>query len=1198
MIRRVHGAFALGLLFMLGFAISTAAQSNEGRILGTVTDSQGKLVVGARIAITNTGTGATRNLESNGVGDYTAPALQPGLYTVTAEASGFKKVEHSNIRLEVGNDVRVDFQLVPGTVAETVQVMAEAPLVDTTNDLIGGSLSNKEINDLPLNGRDYQNLIVLRPGAYRYPGGGFESIVSNGMRPEDNNFVIDGGDDNDPYYSGNIINAEGVQGTPGSILPIDAIQEFNTEENPPPDVGWKPGVTVNIGLKSGTNSFHGSAYGFERNDALDARNFFDVVGTPKNALHQHQFGGSIGGPIKRDKIFFFGAYEGVRGLISNEGTAFSPATVPLPSGGGSGCSFVATGDCNNSIPDALADLRAAGITPNPQSLNLIGMNPSFTGNGPYPGLFPVNSPPAGAADPTAITTGFPNVNRSDTGVAKVDFHPTTNNTLSAHYLVGDSTQMEQDFTILQPQWRSQSNLLAQVFGIGWTWTPNGRWVNETRFGFVNFRQKIQTVDHAANPLTTYGINTGVTNPLNFGLPEIDIGNFTQLGNASGWPLFTTPNRTFQIAEGVSYTHGPHTWRFGGEIRRGSTDNLRNRTGKGRIEFTGGSDPRFPIDPTTGLPTDTALEDFLSGTPSIGKIFAGTSERQVHLWSYALYVADDWRVTPHLTVNLGLRYELSTVIKEAHNLLGNFDPKVGLEQVGVNISSPYNGDHNNFAPRIGIAWDPWGEGKTVIRAGAGINYEIPHLSLFLGQNGADNATTPGLNDIPTSWPGSPINGTINSSGLTLSPCSGGTTTNCVNYADVNTPIFNVSANCNPAPGSGGSPCDIMGVTRNLRTPYVASWNLNLQHAFTSTTSLQVGYVGNTGIKLYSVRDINQTNPNLPVVQNCFAATGFSQFNTACQQLGRPFINQFPFLEFINFLENGYHSNYNGLQVTLTQKVWHGLNFLAGYTWAHSIDDATNNRAVQPQNSFAPNLERGSSDFDIRNRFTLALTYALPSKKMKWQILEGWQTNAIVTLQGGSPWTVLDGVLIGDDISLTGEFADRWDFFGRPSDFGVGPNPIPCFGFGGASPCSASIPAACTSAAVAVDGGNPNGPTSMALNSLGCYMKRNSVMIPPAFGTFGTMGRNLFRGPSFNNLDFSIVKNTHLGERVNVQFRAEFFNAFNHPHLANPEAVTQLNLDPSSPSSFGCGCVTPDVGAANPVVGTGGPRNIQLGLKFIF
>lgn len=1177
MTRRFGGAFLLSLIVSLFSSVSLPAQTNEGRILGTVTDSQGKAVVGAKVVVTNTGTNISRSLESNQVGDFVAPNLPPGLYSVSAQASGFKKAERTGIRLEVRTDVRIDLGLVPGVVTETVQVTAEAPLITTTNDNIGGTLSNKEINDLPLNGRDYQNLLVLRPGVVRFPGGGFESIASNGMRPEDNNFIIDGGDDNDPYYSGNVINGEGVQGTPGSILPIDAIQEFNTEENPPPDSGWKPGVTVNVGLKSGTNEFHGTAYGFERNNVFDARNFFNAKPAAQTALRQHQFGGTVGGPIRHDKTFFFLAYEGVRGFISNNNTASSPATVGLPTPAKPNCSFgTKQGDCVNSIIDAEADLTAAGIPINPLSQNLIGTG-AFTGNGPFPGLFPANST-------GSVTTNFPNVNRSDTGVAKVDHHLTSNQNISFHYLIGDSNQIEQDSTILQQQWRSQSTLRAQVLGVNWAWTPRGNLVNEARFGFINFWQEIQAVDHAANPLTTYGLNTGVTNPINFGLPEIDIGGFTQLGSNSGWPLFTTPNRTFQFADNVSYTHGTHTFRFGGEIRRGSTDNVRNRAGKGKIVFSGGQPgDGFPVvDPISGATSSSALEDFLAGFPSTGTIFVGDSERKVHFWSFAWFVADDWHVTPHLTVNLGLRYELNTVIKEANNLLGNFDPAVGFEQVGVNISSPYNGDHNNFAPRVGIAWDPWGKGKTVLRAGAGINYEIPHISVFIGQNGVDCCTTPGLNDIPTGAVGSNIfgKGNIVATGLSVSPT----------YQDINTPIFpvaNATLDCrppDPITHPNSSPCDILGVTRNLRTPYVVSWNANVQQAIGSTTSLQVGYVGNAGIKLYSVRDINQADPATSLANGCAA------FDLACQQAGRPLNTQFPFLEFINFLQNGYHSNYNSLQVTATQRVWHGLNFLAGYTWAHSIDDATNNRSVSPQNSLRPGLERGSSDFDIRNRFTLALTYALPPVKSKFQLLEGWQINSIVTLQGATPYSVIDGVQNGNDISLTSEANDRWDFFGNPKDFKATPAGIPYFS-GISNP-------ACAAKAMALDGGALNGPMTQSLASFGCYANRSSIMIPPAVGTFGTMGRNLFRGPGFHNWDFSLVKDTNLGEHVKMQIRAEFFNILNHPQFANPQASTLLNEDPSSPGLFGASNPTPDVGAANPVIGTGGPRNIQLGLKFIF
>jgi hypothetical protein len=379
------------------------AQTYQGRILGTVTDQSGAIVRSAKVVITNVDTEVARSLETNEAGDYVAPNLPPGVYKITAESPGFKKIERSAIRLEVAKDVRIDFQLVPGEISESVTVSEEAPLIETTNDTLGGTFTNKAINDLPLNGRDFQNLVVLRPGVQRSPGGGFLSISSNGNRPEDNNFIVDGTDNNDPYYGTTVINAEGVQGTPGTILPIDAIQEFNVQENPPAEYGWKPGAIINLGLKSGTNDLHGTAYGFERNSWFDARNFFNTKPSPQTALRQHQFGSSIGGPIARKKLFFFGAYEGVRALVSNTNTVNTPATVPL-GGATTNCSFIATGDCENSIPDAIADLAANGIPVNPLSANLLGQG-AFTGNGPYPGLFPVNdgTNPAG---PVILNSGF------------------------------------------------------------------------------------------------------------------------------------------------------------------------------------------------------------------------------------------------------------------------------------------------------------------------------------------------------------------------------------------------------------------------------------------------------------------------------------------------------------------------------------------------------------------------------------------------------------------------------------------------------------------------------------------------------------------------------------------------------------------------------------------------------------------------
>jgi len=1195
------------VVFLFAFcALGIASgQTQEGRILGTVTDQSGGLVKGAHLTITNVDTGIARTLETNDAGDYVAPSLPPGPYKLVVEATGFKKVERSSIRLEVAKDVRLDITMQPGSVSETVTVTEQLPLVETTNDTLGGTFANKSINDLPLNGRDFQNLVVLRPGVQRTTGGGFLSISSNGNRPEDNNFIVDGTDNNDPYYATTVINAEGVQGTPGSILPIDAIQEFNAQENPPAEYGWKPGAIVNLGIKSGTNDVHGTAYDFERNNAFDARNFFNpttdpVTGapSPQRGLRLHQFGGSIGGPIVKNKTFIFGAYEAIRAQVGNSFTATSPTTVP---------SSFAGGDQVNSIPDAIASVTGACATAGPGTC---GVNALSVKLAP---LYPANpNANTDGIDNAQLNIGLPNKNRNDNFIIKADHHFNDRHSVTARYFFGDSLQTELDIPVLREQWESQSQLRAQVFGLNYTWVPNARWVNEARFGFNRFWQSILTADHASNPATVYGINTGVTSPSDFGLPEIDIDGFNQLGGNHGWPLLTTPNQTFQGVDNISYTRGKHTFRFGGEYRHGTTDNQRDRYGKGRIRFAGGELSALCIQRSlsgadclfdqSGKPRDsTPLEDFIAGLPrgavtgaTGGRIFVGDSHRDVSIQSSGAFLQDDWRVSPRLTLNVGVRYDLNTVIKEKNGRLANFEPATGIHQVGHGISAPYNGDHNNFAPRFGTSWDPGGKGKTVVRAGGGIIYEIPHLSLFLGQNGVNNASTAGINVIPTApstgIPGA--NGNIAASSVNV-PGGG---VNGLNWSTAG-PVFRTSIDCT------ATPCDILAVSKNLRTPYVINWNVNVQRALTSSTSLQVGYVGAHGVKLYGVRDINQVNPAI---------------DDGSEQLGRPFTANcptpaqggvglglggpcFPYLEFVNFLDNGYTSSYNSLQATLTQRTWKRLNFVLGYTFAHAIDDVSLNRGQQPQDSTRPGLERSNSDSDLRHRLTLALTYELPSRSGYAHLLEGWQLNSIVTIQGGLPWNLDDGFINGSDSSLTGEFSDRWNIVGNPGNIKPSLTGVPYFNFSDYDPATRGVAPQPQSPQVCIDHADiaQLAPKSTAVPGgvgLGCYVENGTILVPPNVGTFGNISRNPFRGPRLDNWDFSIVKDTKLSERVSFQLRGEFFNVLNHPHFANPN--TQGFVDPSDPSTFGFIFSTPDVAAANPVIGTGGPRNIQIGLKFRF
>ena len=1123
------------------------SQGNAGTLVGTVLDQSGGVIEGATVTILDVQRGISRLLTTDDAGAYHAPNLLPGTYTVRAEAKGFRSVERPNILLQVGSEIRVDLTLSPGEQAQTITVTEQVPLVETTNATLGGALSNETINELPLNGRNYQNLLSLRPGVTIYPGGGGWTQSTNGIRPEDNVYLVDGVNDNEPFSGMSVLNGAPIAGDASTNVPIDAIQEFNTQQNPKAEYGWKPGAIVNVGLKSGTNDLHGTAYAFGRDGSWDARNYFNTAPNPKTPVGLEQFGATGGGAIKKDKLFYFLGYEGQR---YNVGSTYVDASPSL--------AYVPNAAADVSIPYTLSTMVAGGASVgngiSALSLNLAGCPASLPSAGSaswatytcsgkdlagslHSQIFPNN-----LTSSNAVIPGLVSDNTQNNGLVKIDYHINDHHSLNGMYFFGQNDGTWNDAgNELQPQWRAVIHTRAQVASGSYVWSPNPAWVNEARVGFNHLFQPTSSADSGVNPATGYGINTGITNPFYFGMPLIRI---LSLGTGSfqlGENLLKQqgPDDVLQFLDHISYLHGNHTFKFGGEIIYNKGTDAGFASARGRIDFSN-------------------VQNFLAGAVSKGQLLSGDPLRTISNEGYAAFVQDDWRIKPRLMLNLGLRYELTTVLKEENNQLGNFLPNLGLVQVGKQISSLYKGDHNNFAPRIGLAWDVRGDGKTVVRAGGSVMYEQMSYNVFTAQS-----NTLGLGSVPT--------GAVLMGGAVQSPGNIAVNTVVTHGSGINGLNWNGSSvggasifptgqvSCNAA-----VPCTTLAVNPGLRTPYVTTWTLGIQRAITNNLSLDATYVGNHATKLLGFTDLNQpTSSGGPL----------------------PFATQYPYLANINQLSNLYHSNYNGLQVTATQRASHGLSYVIGYTYSHALDDNSHNwGGGMPINSYNIPLQYASSDFDIRHRFTLSITYNIPSINSPAQLLKGWELNSVVSLQSGQPWGPMD---FSNDFSGTGEVnnplsnGEWWNFYGNPADFKSNQNPIPYY--------ASNFPAQCLAHSNATD-----------LNAYGCYMVGSSVLTPPAAGAYGNSGRNPFRDSGFRNWDLSVIKSFKFQERLTAQFRAEFFNVLNHPMFANPYGSSNgfLNNDPSAPGNFGCGCATPDTAASNPVLGSGANRAIQLGLKLIF
>src|SRR5579863_1306994 len=460
----------VGAMGVLLLCVPLFSQGNFGRILGDVTDQSGGVISGATVTIIDKDRGVARTLTTDEAGAYNAPTLIPGTYTVRVEAKGFKKIERQNVEVGVGREVRVDLIVQPGEQAQTITVTEAIPLVETTNATLGGTLNNADINDMPLNGRNYQNLLSLRPGVMVQPGGSPWSQSTNNIRPDETGWMLDGVINVSFYDDRPVGNSPSAFTDAATIIPIDAIQEFNTQENPKAEYGWKPGAVVNVGIRSGTNTFHGSAYAFGRDGDWDARNVFNPAPNLVLPIELEQFGGVVGGPVKKDKLFFFAGYEGLRSLIGNAFGLAIPETASQATAGNP------AGDPQNSLVDAIHALQAAGVTPSPVSLKLVGcpLAPVPCRGGLYWGASP---------NITSYTSTFPNTNVSDNGIAKIDYRINDRHMINGMLLTGDYSGNGQAVPAVNPLFTSTDLIRTWTTSAHWIWTPSSRLVNEARFGY-------------------------------------------------------------------------------------------------------------------------------------------------------------------------------------------------------------------------------------------------------------------------------------------------------------------------------------------------------------------------------------------------------------------------------------------------------------------------------------------------------------------------------------------------------------------------------------------------------------------------------------------------------------------------------------------------------------------------------------------
>jgi hypothetical protein len=1114
----------VGLLFVSLVAVH--AQLNEGIIAGAVTDATGAAVAGASVKITNLQTGSVDETKTDNIGYYRVLHLQIGAYQIRIEAPGFKATLLDSVPVNVGTTSRADARLQLGAARETVEVTEGETLVQTEEARLSNTITHEEIDNLPLNGRQIYQLVSLEPGVTQTNAPVISNVpsptssvtfdfgyVANGSTPRGNNFVLDGNSNNNEWLGG----------TPLIYPSLDAIQELQVQTlNFSAEYGRNNGTVVNVATKSGSNRLHGSLFYTGRNTALDARNYFDQA--EKTPLHQNQFGGSLGGPIIKDKTFFFVDYEGSRLKAGQPATFFTETPAFRQS--------VITGS-----PDSVAAMFYQDF-PGPACVVNIDANYCLASSS--------------QVEP----------NQADQYLVRVDQH------LGAH----DQFYGRWVNTLANGDVASQELLGAGTRGfkapfdgffadlsLGESHTFSPHTLNDLRVAYsrnnshVGFQLPPNTLSGAA--LQSAGLP-----PDSFGQLVFDDG-VVPMGGEVYIPRKFIFN-TYALTDTLTHIVGRHALKFGFQVRHIQENSDYQLTSKPFFEFS--SIFAFAAD-APYLEAALINRNNCTGTPSPTCGQFTDTPRHFRWTQYAGFAQDDWKVSSRITMNLGLRYELFGSPTETNGILSNIilgsgsnlSQQIANASVG-RVSKMWNTNKKNFAPRIGVSWDPRGKGDMVVRSGFSIAYNEPYSNLYTNASRLDPP------DAITTF---------------VEPIFGIGSSLPYQFPFVPSPDFAgpTLPNGGIGPAINNVAITPSGVAPNLRTAYSLQWFFGIQREFLHDFALSINYVGTRGVGGYTREDNNRFDGDIcqNLETNCDLVN--NRLNPGWGQL--------------TYVANESQSIYHGMNAQLRKTYSHGLMFSANYTWGKVLDnvtegglgDYTNANGYGGLYSGVQDIQnqrgdRGPSEFDATHRFALSALWTLPSPKSNGvarNVLGGWKLNSIVSLQSGRPFDVYCGLawFSGCDFNQDGLNYDRPN---RPAGIktsgftnqqfvnGLFGDPTPTYSATFDSRTSQASQVFC-----------PNG-----LNSILDTLFLDPTLTPCLpVGTNGNLGRNSFRGPAFKDVDLSLFKDINAGDRVTVQFQAEAFNLLNRVNLYNP--VGDMG--------------SPQFGKSNTAFG---PRRIQLGLKVLF